>query len=76
MESLFKIDLNVDKEYIPLINDLIRMSVIHIIAQLLFNFSDTKKNPFFTIEFLQTILFVLLGICSYWLIFRKILIIE
>ena len=73
MDSLFKIDLNIDKEYIPLINDLIRMGVIHIITQLLFNISN---NESFNLQFIQTIFFVLLGICVYWLIIRKIVIIE
>lgn len=74
MESLFKIDLNIDKEYIPLINDLIRMGVIHIVAQLLFNVSNNEK--FLTTEFIQTVLYVLLGICVYWLVVRKVIIVE
>lgn len=73
MDSLFKIDLNIDKEYIPLINDLVRMGVIHIITQLLFNISN---NESFNLQFIQTIFFVLLGICVYWLVIRKIVIIE
>lgn len=73
MSSLFKIDLNVDKEYIPLINDLIRMGVIHIVTQLLLNISS---NETFDMQFVQTIFYVLLSICIYWLIIRKIIIIE
>lgn len=74
MESLFKLDLDIEKEYIPLVNDLIRMGVIHIVTQLLFNMSN--GDSFFRTEFLQTVVFVLLGICVYWLIIRKIVIIE
>ena len=73
MSSLFKIDLNVDKEYIPLINDLLRMGVIHIVTQLLLNISS---NETFDMQFVQTIFYVLLSICIYWLIIRKIIIIE
>ena len=74
MESLFKLDLDIEKEYIPLVNDLIRMGVIHIVTQLLFHMSNGES--FFRTEFLQTVVFVLLGICVYWLIIRKIVIIE
>ena len=74
MESLFKIDLDREKEYIPLVNDLVRMSVIHIVTQLLFNISNGES--FMKPEFIQTVLFVLLGICVYWLIIRKIVILE
>ena len=73
MSSLFKIDLNVDKEYIPLINDLIRMGVIHTVTQLLLNISS---NETFDMQFVQTIFYVLLSICIYWLIIRKLIIIE
>ena len=73
MDSLFKLDLNIDKEYIPLLNDLVRMGVIHIITQLLLNL--TNNDPF-DLQFFQTILFVLLSICIYWLVIRKIIIIE
>lgn len=71
--SLFKIDLNIDKEYIPLINDLVRMGVIHIVTQLLLNIST---NETFDMQFIQTIFYVLLSICIYWLVIRKIIIIE
>lgn len=71
--SLFKIDLNIDKEYIPLINDLVRMGVIHIVTQLLLNISS---NETFDMQFIQTIFYVLLSICIYWLVIRKIIIIE
>ena len=73
MDSLFKLDLNIDKEYIPLLNDLVRMGVIHIITQLLLNLTN---NDSFDLQFFQTILFVLLSICIYWLVIRKIIIIE
>ena len=73
MDSLFKFDLNIDKEYIPLLNDLVRMGVIHIITQLLLNITN---NDSFDLQFFQTILFVLLSICIYWLVIRKIIIIE
>jgi len=74
MSSLWQINLNIDKEYIPMINDLYRMSIIQIVAQLLFFFSNPAKNNFFDDTFIQTLTFILIGIISYWLVLKKIVI--
>ena len=60
-------------EYLPLINDLIRMAAIQITAQLL-HCSRTPEASFFSSGFIQMLSFVLLGIGVYWLIIRKIII--
>ena len=74
--SLFKFDLNLNKEYIPLINDLIRMAVIQVMSQVLFTVTSPAKNPFFSGDFFQTLVYILLGIVVYWVIVRKIFIIN
>jgi len=76
MSSLLQFNLNIDKEYIPLINDVIRMSVIQIVAQMLFYFANPKNNRMFGEIFLQTLFFLIIGIIVYWLIIRKIVIIK
>lgn len=76
MCSLLKFDLNIDKEYIPLINDIIRMSVIQIVAQFLFYIANPKSNPMFGLTFIQTFFFLIIGIIVYWLVIRKLVIIN
>lgn len=76
MNSLFSLDLNIDKEYIPLINDIIRMSAIQIVAQLLFCLSNPSQNSMFSEAFIKTLFFLLIGISVYWLIIRKVVIIN
>lgn len=76
MSSLLSFDLNIDKEYIPLINDIIRMSVIQIVAQFLFCLSNPSQNSMFGETFIQTLFFLLIGIVVYWLIIRKVVIIN
>ena len=76
MSSLLQFDLNIDKEYIPLINDILRMSVIQIVAQFLFYLANPKNNPMFGETFIQTLFFLLIGIIVYWVIIRKIVIIN
>tara|TARA_Y100000589_G_scaffold331978_1_gene388359 strand:+ start:1484 stop:1714 length:231 start_codon:yes stop_codon:yes gene_type:complete len=76
MSSLFELNLDIDKEYVPMINDVIRMAVIQIVAQMLFYFNDPKKNPLWSLTFAQTLIYILIGVISYWLIMRKIIIIN
>lgn len=74
MEALFEIDLDIEKEYLPMVNDLIRMSIIQLVAQLLFSITSSEK--FFSTIFLQTFIYLLIGIAVYWLIIRKIVIVR
>ena len=76
LQSLFNVELNIDKEYIPLINDIVRMFIIQIVAHALFVVNTTGTINFFDPNFLQMLLFILMGIASYWLIVRKIIIIN
>jgi hypothetical protein len=73
--SLFNVELNIDKEYIPLINDIIRMFIIQIVAHALFVVNN-KNVGFFDANFLQMLVFILLGIATYWMVVRKIVIIN
>jgi len=74
--SLFRFNLNIDKEYIPMINDIIRLTVIQLVAQLLFFMTNPTRNPLFSDIFIQTLFYLLIGIVVYWLIIRKIIIIN
>lgn len=76
MSSLFEFNLNINKEYIPMINDLIRMAVIQIMAQMLFVYASNGQEFFFNELFIQTLFFILLGVLVYWLIIRKIFVIK
>ncbi len=70
--ALFQYELPINKEYLPLINDLIRMAVIQITAQMLYSSRNSMK--FFSTNFIQMLGFILLGVAVYWLVIRKIII--
>ena len=76
MSSLWQINLNINKEYIPMINDLYRMAIIQIVAQMLYYFTNPSKNYFMDEMFIQTLLYILVGIIAYWLIVKKIFIFK
>ena len=58
MSSLYKINLDIDKEYIPMINDLVRMGIIQIVAQTLFYMISPDKISLISEAFLKTLIFI------------------
>ena len=71
--TMFQFPLNISGDYFPMINDLFRMGIIQIVTQLMFYFANPIENPFWSPIFLQTLLFLLIGVLAYWLIFRHII---
>lgn len=76
MSALIQYDLNIDKEYIPVINDVIRMAVIQVVAQILFVMASKDNEKFFSEVFMQTLSFIIIGVMVYWLIIRKLFTIQ
>ena len=64
MESI----LNV-KEY-PVIYDIIRLVTIQVVTQLLFVVNNNDVS-FFNITFIKTLVFLSLGVLTYWLVIKK-----
>ena len=69
---LFQFPLRIANEYFPMINDLLRMTIIQVVAQIMFYFSNPIENPFWSPMFVQTVLFLLIGVLAYWLVFRHL----
>ena len=74
--SLFHFRLNLPIEYMPMINDLVRMAYIQFVAQFMFYMTNAAENPMFSVMFVQTVCFLLLGVLVYWLIVHKLFRIE
>ena len=70
---MLQIPLAMSAEYFPMLNDLLRMGIIQIVIQIMFYFSNPLENPFWSPMFLQTILFMLVGVLAYWLVFRHVI---
>jgi len=75
MDSIYVINLP-NKEYIDFINDIIRMITIQIVIQFLFYINNPNQMKFFTIEFILLLIYVILGVCVYWLIIKKLVIFK
>lgn len=72
--SLMEVNVTkiIDKEYVPYIEDLIRMVILQVIINFMYFSKDPTNNAFFTIEFVELILYIIIGVSVYWLLFKKL----
>ena len=72
MEALYVVNVP-NKEYIEVINDVVRMLTIQFMIQFLFYINNPTEVSFFSTDFLLLIIYVTLGVCVYWLVIKKLL---
>lgn len=70
MESLYTISLP-NKEYLGMVDDISRMVIIQFTIQFLYFINSKDNEAFFTLDFLLLLIYIILGVCLYWLIFKK-----
>ena len=75
MSILFN-KFRIDEEYYPMINDLIKYTVIFIVVNFLMYFSNSKSNKLLSESYIKFMTFALLGVMTYWLIIKKIFVFE
>tara|TARA_B100000686_G_C16555119_1_gene844710 strand:+ start:677 stop:940 length:264 start_codon:yes stop_codon:yes gene_type:complete len=61
---------NIDDEIRPLLFDISRLITMQTVTQLLVSMNNSNK-PFFTIEFLQVTLFLILSLMVFWMVVYK-----
>ena len=73
-DSIFMIDITKQfgPEYVDMFNDIARMATIQIFIQLMLYTINPETYEMFNVDFILLLLFVILGVCAYWLIFKKI----
>lgn len=79
--AIFNLYLDFDKDYINLINDIYKIIVVLVVFQILMHYSNVPKNilnsaltgSLLNDEFMTLLIFIIIGISSYYLIFDKVL---
>jgi len=61
---------NIDDEIKPMIFDILRLLTMQTVTQLLISMNNSKK-AFFTMEFLQVTLFLVLSLMVFWMVVYK-----
>lgn len=60
-------------EYVPFVEDLMRMIILQTVIHFMYAMRDPSANPFFSAAYLELLLYVILGVCVYWLLFKKLI---
>lgn len=74
-ESLYTFSVK-DKEYIDLIDDIVRMVTIQLGIQFLYYLNSPDSVSLFASEFILLVIYMILGILLYRLVLRKIIIFK
>jgi hypothetical protein len=69
----FKISEYVGEEYLPFIEDIVRMVILQITINFMYFTKDPSQSPFFTMDFIELVLYVCMGVAVYWLIFKSLI---
>jgi hypothetical protein len=72
-ESLYKVDISAlwGKEYIPMMDDIVRFVAIQSIIQLMLYTMDGKLFPLFSTDFLLLVMFIVIGVMFYHLVVKR-----
>lgn len=70
MDSLYTFKLP-NKEYAAMLDDVSRLVIIQFTIQFLYYINSKDNESFITVDFLLLIIYIILGVCLYWLIFKK-----
>lgn len=64
---------NLSEEYVPFAEDLVRMIILQTVIHFMYAMRDPSATPFFSTAYLELLLYVILGVCAYWLLFKKLI---
>ena len=69
---LFDVSKVIDPEYIPYLEDLSRMLIIQFIIQFMYFSKNPSSHSFFTLDFIELCLYIIIAVSVYWLVFKKL----
>lgn len=67
------VNINIEEEYVPMIQDVIKMFVILVVLNLLMFISNPKVNKIMGESYIKLMSFIILGVLTYWLIVKKLI---
>jgi hypothetical protein len=63
-----------EEDYANMSNDLVKMVTILFVVNILMFINNPKDNKILTLVYLKLCLFILLGIVTYWLVIKNIIV--
>lgn len=74
MDALYTVKLG-NPQYVGMIDDIMRMVLIQFTIQFLYYINNSEAG-FFTSDFFLLVIYIVLGVCVYWLIFKKLIVFK
>lgn len=68
----FDVSTLVGDEYVPLVDDTMRMLTLQIIIQFMLMLRSPKEYSMFSESFFELLFYIVLGLMTYWLVIRKL----
>lgn len=68
----FELTDYIDKEYLPMIEDIIRMVMLQFTVNLMYFIKNPDTTSLFSLEFIELLVYIVLGVSVYWLLFKKL----
>jgi hypothetical protein len=68
----FKVSEKYGREYIPMIEDVSRIVILQFVVQLMFFIRSPYEYHIFDGNFIELVIYLVLGLCVYWLIFKRL----
>lgn len=75
METLYTINV-LNKDYVGMIDDVVRMVTIQFMIQFLYYINGSEDVSFFSTDFFFLVIYIILGVCVYWLIIKKLVLFK
>jgi len=75
-QALFEFEIPLSEEYIPFLEDLVRVFIIQLVTQFMFYSYNSVDYPFFNEVFFLTMIFLILGVSVYWLVIKKMFVVK
>jgi len=69
----YNLKYKVEEEYKDLVNDIIKFVTILIVLNLLMFISNPTENVFLGNTYLKLIIYIILGLTTYWLVISKVI---
>jgi heme/copper-type cytochrome/quinol oxidase subunit 4 len=64
---------HIGQDYIHIVESVFKMLTIQIIVQFMYFLKSPYENHFFSAAFFELILYLVVGLCVYWLIFKRLI---
>ena len=68
----YKITDKIDKEYLPMIEDILKMVLLQVFIQFMLFVRNPYEHSLFDTRFIEVLIYLTLALCVYWLLFKRL----